>query len=143
MPPLHLHSDPPLMPSLHNYSAQQLHSHGQLHPQEIQQADPSTWIITPQSQMRDVAIGVCRNWCVQFVILYELQAKTLKILYDFTIAVHRLLQTVSTLMQAYHTTWSCEGCGDLCVQQLVCGVRDIGRAASLNFQYDLTISDRS
>ena len=78
---------------------------------------------------------------MQFVISAELRAKTLNIQYDFTIAIRRLLQTVSTLMQAYHTARSCEGCGDLCVQQFVRVVRDIGRAASLNFRYDLKIAD--
>ena len=140
---LHLHSDPPLMPSLNHYSSQKLHSHGQLQPQERQQADPSLWLIAWHGRVRDVAIGACRNWCVQFVISSELQAKTLKMQYDFTIAFCRLLQTVSTLMQAYHTERLCEGCGDLCVRQLVRGVRDIGRAASLNFRYDLTIADQS
>ena len=131
------------MPSLHNYSPQQLHSHGQLQPQESQKADPSPWLITRHGRVRDVAIGACRDWCMQFVILAELRAKTLKMQYDFTIAVCRPLRTVSTLMQAYHTARSCEACGDLCVQRLVCGVRGIGRAASLNFRYDLTIAYRS
>ena len=93
--------------------------------------------------MRYVAIGACINWYVQFVISAELRAKMLKMQYDFTIAVRRPLRAFSTLMQDCHTARSCEGCVDLCVQQLVSGVRDIGRAASLNFRYDLTIADRS
>ena len=88
-------------------------------------------------------IGACRNRCVQFVISSELRKKTLKMQYKFTIVVRRPLQTVSTLMQAYHTAQSCEGCGDFFVRRLVRGVRDIGRAASLNFRYDLKIADRS
>ena len=101
-------------------------------PQERQQADPSPWIITQHGRVRDVAI-TCINWCVQFVIFDELQAKTLKMQYDFTIAIRRPLRTVSTLMQASHTARSCEGCGNMCVRQFVRVVRDIGRAASLNF----------
>ena len=78
---------------------------------------------------------------MQFLISTELRAKTLKMKYNFTIAVRRPLRNVSTLMQTYHTAQSCDGCGDLCVRRLVRGVRDIGRAASLNFRYDLTIAD--
>ena len=141
--PLHIHSAPPLLPFLHHYSAQQLHSLGQLQPQELQQADPSPWLIAHHSRVRDVAIGACRNWCVQFVISAEFQSKTLKMQYDSTIAVRRPLRTILSLMQAYHTARSCEGCGDLCVRRLVHGVHNIGQAASLNFQYDLTIADRS
>ena len=88
-------------------------------------------------------IGACNNRCVRFVISVELRAASLNMQYDFTIAVRRPLRTVSNLMQAYHTSRSCEGCGDFCVRKLVRGVRDIGRAASLNFQYELTIADRS
>ena len=76
--------------------------------------------------MRDVAIGVCSNWCVRFMILAELRANMLNMQYNFTIAVCRPLQTVSNLIQAYRTARSCEGCGDFCVRRLVCGVRDIG-----------------
>ena len=79
---------------------------------------------------------------MQFMISAELRAKMLKMQYDFTVAIRRPLRTVSTLMQAYHIARSCEGCGDLCVQQLVRVVRDIGQVASLNFRYDLTIADR-
>ena len=115
MPPLHLPSAPTLLPSLHHYSAQQLHFRGQLQPQERQQAGPSTWIIARQDWVRDVAIGPCSNWCVRFVISSELQAKTLNMKYNFAIAVRRPLRTVSTLMQAYRIARSCEGCGDLCM----------------------------
>ena len=132
MTPLHLHSATPLMPYLHHYSVQQLHYHGQFQPQERQQADPSPWIIARHGRVRDVAIA-CRNWCVQFVILAELRAKTLKMQYDLTIAIHRSLRTISTLMQAYHTARLCEGCGDMCVRRLVHVVCDIRRAESLNF----------
>ena len=90
-----------------------------------------------------MAIGACRNQCLQFVVLAELRAKMLKMEYDFTITVRRHLRTVSTLMQAYHTERSCEECGDLCVRQLVRGVCDIVQAASLNFQYYLTIAHLS
>ena len=131
MPPLHHHSDPPLMPSLHNYSAQ--------HP-EWQQADPSPWLIVRHGLVRDVAIA-CRKRCMHFVISADLRAKMLNMRYDFTITIRRPLQTVSTLMQDYHTAWSCEGCGDLCVRKLVHEVHGIGRAESLNFRYDLTIAD--
>ena len=54
----------------------------------------------------------------------------LNIILILTIAVHRTLQTVSTLMQAYRTSRSCEGCGDLCVRRLVREVSDIGLIAS-------------
>ena len=121
------------MPSLHHYSAQKLHSHGQLQPQERQQADPSPWLIARHGRMRNVEIA-CRNRCVQFVILAELRAKTMTMLYDFTIANLRPLRTVSTLMQAYHTARLCDGCDDLCVQRLVRVVRDIALAAPLNFR---------
>ena len=77
------------------------------------------------------------------MISAELRAKTLNMQYDFTIEICRPLQTVSTLMQVYHTARSCEGRGYLCVQRLVRVVRDIGQAASLKFRYDLMIADRS
>ena len=54
----------------------------------------------------------------------------LNIILSITIAVHRPLQTVLTLMQDYRTSRSCEGCVNLCMRQLVCGVRDIGLIAS-------------
>ena len=54
----------------------------------------------------------------------------LNISLSLTIAVRRPLWTVSTLMQAYRTARSCEGCGNLCVRKLVCGVRYIGLIAS-------------
>ena len=76
--------------------------------------------------MRDVAIGVCSNWCVRFVISVELRTSLLNMQYDFKIVVRRPLQTVSTLMQAYCTARLCEGCGDVCVRRLVRGVCDIG-----------------
>ena len=142
MLPLHPHSAPLLMPSLHHYSSQQLHSHGQLQPQERQKADSSPWLISWHGRVSYVAIA-CRNWCLNFVISAELRSKTLKMQYNFTIAIKRLLRTVSTLMQAYHTERSCEDCSDFCVQRLVRVVCNIGRSASLNFRYDLTIADRS
>ena len=116
MPPLHPRSAPPLMPSLHHYSAQQLHSHGQLQPQERQKADSSPWLISWHGRVRYVAIA-CRNWCLNFVISAELRSKTLKVKYNFMVTIHRPLRTVSTLMQAYHTARSCEGCADFCVRQ--------------------------
>ena len=126
MPPLHISSAPPLLPSLHHYSAQKLHYHGQLQPRERQQADPYPLIIAHHGQVRDVAIGVCSNQCVRFVISVELRAAYFKMQYNFTIEVRRPLLTVSTLMQAYCTARLCEGCGDLRVRKLVRGVRDIG-----------------
>ena len=54
----------------------------------------------------------------------------LNIILSLRITVCRLLWTVSILMQAYRTSRSCEGCGDLCVRLLVCGIRDIGLIAS-------------
>ena len=143
MPPLNPHSDPPMMPSLHHYKAQQLHSHVKFQPQERHQADPSPLLIARHGWVRDMSIGACRNRRMQFVISSELREKTLKMQYDFTIAVRRPLQTASTLMQAYRTARSCEGYGYLCVRRLVHGVCDIGRAASLNFRYELKIADRS
>ena len=54
----------------------------------------------------------------------------LNIILSLTITVCRPLWTVSTLMQAYPTSRSCEGCGDLCVRRLVRGFREIGLIAS-------------
>ena len=65
-----------------------------------------------------------------FMISVELQTSSLNMQSAFTIAVHRLLQTVSTLMQDHCTARSCEGCGNLCVQRLVRRDRDIGGIAS-------------
>ena len=112
---------------------------------ERQQADPSPWLIARHSQVRDVAIGVCGNRCVRFVILVELQALLLNMKYDFTIAFQRPLRTVSTLMQAYHMEQSRAGCGIG-----TCGNWYVGflilvelQAESLNLRYDLMIKDPS
>ena len=141
MPPLHLHSYPPLLPSLNHYSAQKLHFHGQLQIQERQQADPSPCIIARRGRVRDVAIGACSNRCVRCVLSAELRAKTLNMQYDFTISVHRPLWTVLTLMQAYRKARLCEGCGDFCVRRLVRGVCDIGWIASSVFELPIWLNN--
>ena len=133
MPPLHINSAPPLMSSLNHYSSQQLRYHGQLQPQDRQQADPSPYIVVRYGRVSDVSIA-CRNLCVQFVISAELRAKTFNMQYDFTISICRPLQTVLTLMQACHTARLCEGCGDLCVRRFV--------RVFCDFRYELTIADR-
>ena len=42
--------------------------------------------------MRDVAIFVCDNWCVVFVISVKLQAASLNFRYDLTISDQSLIQ---------------------------------------------------
>ena len=61
--------------------------------------------------------------------------------YNFTIAVCRPLRTVSTLMQAYRTTRSCEGCGDLCMWRLVLGVCDISWIARIFLEILIWLHD--
>ena len=63
--------------------------------------------------------------------------------YDFTIAVCRPLQTVSTLMKVYRTTRSCEGCGDWCVQQSVREFHDIGLIAISVVEHAIRLHDCS
>ena len=65
----------------------------------------------------------------------------LNILLSLTIAVLRPLQTISTLMQAYRISWLCEGCGNLCMRQLVRGVRDIGLIASSVLELPIWLHD--
>ena len=71
--------------------------HGQLQPQDCHQAGPSPWLVARHGCVGGVVIS-CRNWCLQFVISAELRSKTFKMQYGFTIAIHRPLRTVSTLM---------------------------------------------
>ena len=65
----------------------------------------------------------------------------LNIILSLTITVHRPLQTVSTFMQAYRTSRSCEVCGDFCVRRLVRGVRDIGLIASSVLELPIRLHD--
>ena len=65
----------------------------------------------------------------------------LNIILSLTIAGHRPLRSVSTLMQDYLTARLCEGCGDLCVERLVRGVRDINLITSNVLELPIWLHD--